>query len=207
MITIATLIAAGLQPTQARQFVAPLTEACERFRIDSPARLGAFIGQCRVESAGFTRLEESLHWRSPERLARTFRAVHGLDDASRLILAGPQAIANRVYSGRNGNGAEATDDGWRYRGRGLLQITGREKYTEAALDMGRPYVDEPDLVAQPLDACLTAAWYWARRALNRFADSGQHDMITREINGPAMLELDLRRQYSEDATTAFLAAA
>lgn len=203
MITLGRLVAAGVPPTQARWFVEPLAAACARFDIVTPARLAGFIAQCRVESADFTRLEEDLRYRSLERLDEVFRSVVGLEDAARLIKAGPQAIANRVYAGRLGNGNEASGDGWRYRGRGLKQLTGRDNYADAAEALGRPYLEQPDLVARPEDACLTAAWFWHTNKCNVLADSAQWDMITRVVNGPGMLQKSLRRQYSEEAVAAF----
>ena len=201
-IDIAALIACGVEPTQARIFAEPLRLACERFDIVTPARFGRFVAQCRVESANFTRLEESMRYRKPEILDRNFSAVHGLDDAARLIKAGPQAIANRVYANRLGNGDEASGDGWRFFGRGLIQLTGRSSYADASIELARPYIDFPHLVAQPGDACLTACWYWHTRKCNLLADAALDDAITKAVNGPAMLHADLRRQYSEEATQA-----
>jgi putative chitinase len=202
-IAVSTLTAAGVPPTQARQFAEPLAVACSRFDINTPARVAGFVAQCRVESADFTRLEENLRYRTPEVLDRTFRSVVGLEDAARLIKAGPQAIANRVYAGRLGNGAEASGDGWRYRGRGLKQLTGRANYAEAAAALARPYLERPELVADPLDACLTAAWFWHTVKGNILADSAQWDAITRAVNGPGMLQAAERRQYAEEALRAF----
>lgn len=203
MITVGALVAAGLHPTQARQFVQPLATACQRFDISTPARIGGFIAQCRVESDDLRKLEESLAYRTPERVRAVFPTrVLNMNDAARLVAAGPRAIANRVYADKGGNGNEASGDGWRYRGRGILQLTLRNNYADAATALGRPYLDDPDLVAMPDDACLVAAWYWHTVKGNALADSAQWDAITRAINGPAMLHADLRRQYSVDAAAA-----
>ena len=203
LVTVGSLIAAGLAPTQARQFAEPLAAACARFDINTPARLAGFVAQCHIESAGFTRLEEGLSYTTPERIRAVFPSrVPSLADAARLVRQ-PQALANRVYSGRLGNGDEASGDGWRYRGRGIVQLTGRANYADAATALGRPYVEQPELVAQPADACLTAAWFWHSRKLSILADSAQWDAITRAVNGPAMLHADLRRQHAEQALTAF----
>ena len=199
MITIATLIAAGVQPTQARIFAEPLAAACARFDITSRARVAGFLAQCRVESADFTRLEENLSYTRAERILQIFPSrVKSLDDAARLV-RNPRAMANRVYAGKIGNGDEASGDGWRFRGRGLKQLTGRANYADAAEALGRPYLEHPDLVAQPVDACLTAAWFWSCAKGNLLADSAQWDAITRAVNGPGMLQADLRRQYAEEA--------
>lgn len=203
MISVATLIAAGVPPTQARQFAEPLAAACARFSITTPARVAGFLAQCRVESADFTRLEENLMYTRPERIREVWPTrVPSLADAATLA-RNPQALANRVYAGRLGNGPEVSGDGWRYRGRGLKQLTGRANYAEAARALARPYVEQPDLVAQPADACLTAAWFWHTVKGNVLADSAQWDAITRAVNGPAMLLADRRRQWSEEALQAF----
>lgn len=203
MITVASLIAAGIGPTQARQFASSLAAACARFDINTPPRVAAFIAQCRVESAGFTALEEGMSYSTPERIRQIFPSrVPSLADAATLVRK-PQALANRVYSSRLGNGDEASGDGWRFRGRGLKQLTGRANYTDAAVGLGRPYVDQPELVALPEDACLTAAWYWHNVKANILADSAQWNAITRAVNGPGMLQADLRAQYSRDGIFAF----
>lgn len=200
MITIATLIAAGVQPTQARIFAEPLAAACARFDITSRARVAGFLAQCRVESANFTALEEGLFYRSAERIGDVFKRLRprGFDGLTKLA-RNPQALANAAYAHINGNGDEASGDGWRYRGRGLKQLTGRANYADAAEALGRPYLEHPDLVAQPVDACLTAAWFWHTAKGNLLADSAQWDAITRAVNGPGMLQADLRRQYAEEA--------
>ena len=203
MITFGSLVSAGIAPTQARVFAEPLADACERFGINTPARIAGFIAQCRVESAGFTVLEENLHYSSPERIRRIFPStVPDLEVAARITRNG-KALANRVYGGRLGNGDEASGDGWRFRGRGLKQLTGRYNYTKAALALGEPYVEHPDLVASPGGACLTAAWFWAEHGCNTFANSSQWDAITRVVNGPGMMQAFERRQYSQDAFRAF----
>lgn len=199
MLTLPTLIAAGVPPTQARQYVDPLAAACARFGINTPARIAGFLAQCRVESADFTRLEENLFYTTPERIRQVFPSrVASMADAARLV-RNPKALANCVYAGKIGNGNEASGDGFRFRGRGLKQLTGRANYADAASGLGRPYLDQPDLVALPDDACLTAAWFWTSAKANILADSAQWDAITRAVNGPAMLKADLRRQYAEQA--------
>ena len=200
MITIATLIAAGVQPTQARIFAEPLAAACARFDITSPARVAGFLAQCRVESTNFTALEEGLFYRSAERIGEVFKRLRprGFEGLAKLA-RNPQALANAAYAHINGNGDEASGDGWRFRGRGLKQLTGRANYADAAEALGRPYLEQPDLVAQPVDACLTAAWFWHAAKGNLLADSAQWDAITRAVNGPGMLQADLRRQYAEEA--------
>lgn len=203
MLSVQRLIAAGIAPAQARLFAMPLALACQRFDINTPARLAAFVAQCRVESAGFTMLEESLWYRTPERIRQVFPSrVPSLQVAAQLT-KNPQGLANLVYANRLGNGDVASGDGWRYRGRGLKQLTGRANYTDAAVALARPYVEQPELVAQPADACLTAAWFWHSAKCNVLADAGEWDAITRAVNGPGMLARAERRQFTLDSLEAF----
>lgn len=200
MITLASLVAAGVPATQARLFADPMAKACQAFGMTTPARAAAFIGQCMVESALMTKTEEDLFYRKAERILQVFGdRVSGLQQAGELA-GHPTELANVVYAKVNGNAMPG--DGWRFRGRGLIQITGRARYEGAAAGTGRPYVDQPDLVALPDDAALSAASFWNDGKLNSLADSWQIDAITRVVNGRAMLHADLRRQFSEQALKA-----
>ena len=187
MITVRALIDAGVAPTQARLFAQPLDAACGAFGITGRRPLAAFLAQALHESARLTALEESLWYRDPVRIASIFRSAFRSPSEAAPFARSPERLANRVYAGRLGNGDEASGDGWRYRGRGLFQLTGRDNYRRAALAIGRPYVEQPGLVAQPHDAALTAAWYWASRSLSELALTADIDTITRAVNGPAML--------------------
>ena len=202
MISVGALIAAGIAPTQARQFADPLSAACALYDINTPPRIAGFIAQARVESSGFTELEESLYYTPAERIRSIWpREVASLQQAATLT-RNPKGLATVVYANKNGNGDAASGDGWTYRGRGIVQLTGRANYADAAAEIGRPYVDQPDLVAQPSDACLTAAWYWSTIKGNLLADASQWDAITKAVNG-GMLQADARRQYSEEGIAAF----
>jgi len=203
VITVANLIAAGIAPTQARQFLAPLLAACARFSINTPARIAGFVAQCRVESAGFTALEEGLFYRDPQRIMRIWPTRVTTMEHAQHLARNPKGLANVVYAGWLGNGDTASGDGWRFRGRGLKQLTGKANYTDAATELNRPYVTSPELVAMPDDACMTAAWFWHTNKLNILADSAQWDAITRAVNGRGMLQKAERRQYSEEAVSVF----
>jgi putative chitinase len=199
MITVATLITCHVDPATARVFAEPLALAAESFGITTRHRVAGFMAQAVVESANLTAMEEGLYYRNADRIAAVFRRLAHLDHERLAKLArNPKGLANAAYAGVLGNGDEASGDGWRYRGRGLFQLTGRGNYADAGDELGRPYVEQPELVALPPDACLTAAWYWHARGCNVLADSAQWDGITRAINGPAMLERDRRRSMSED---------
>lgn len=198
MITVATLIACGVAPTQARLYADPLQAAAARFGIESKARVAAFLAQLYVESQGFTKTEENLYYTTPERIRAMWPTrVPTLLDASKLC-RNPQALANVVYANRLGNGDVSTGEGWRYRGRGLIQLTGRTNYHVAGDALGADYVRDPDAVAAPAGACLTAAWFWASIHGNELADASLIDSITKGINGQAMAGADARRSRYDD---------
>ena len=185
---IETLISAGVHPTQAKAFAEPLKAAMALFDINTKERKAAFLAQCMIESQNFTRLEENLFYTTPSRINAIFSAVKS-DAEAELYVRNPKALANKVYAGRNGNGDEASGDGWEFRGRGLFQLTGRANYKAASegVGMGAVYLNRPALVATPSDACLTASWYWHSHGCNQLVDAGDFDKTTRMINGPAML--------------------
>ncbi|HEK0362820.1 glycoside hydrolase family 19 protein [Pseudomonas aeruginosa] len=172
---------------QAGVFVGALNRGMTRFGITSPVRAAAFLAQIGHESAQLTRLVENLNY-SARGLAAIwpsrYRGADGKPNALALNLARhPQAIANNTYASRNGNGDEASGDGWRYRGRGLLQVTGRLNYCAAGAGLGLPLEAEPELLEQPEFAALSAAWWWSTHGLNELADRGEFAAITRRING------------------------
>jgi len=185
MLNLPQLIAAGITPTVARVLLPHLIAAFDRFEIDTPRRMAAFIGQYSHETSGFTRLEENLYYTDPARIAQMFSALREVEKA-RAFTRQPKALANRVYANRNGNGSEASGDGWNYRGRGLPHLTGRGNYRAAGSALSLPLEQNPDRVAEPEAAVLVGAWYWKANGLNALADRWQLDAITRGINGAAM---------------------
>lgn len=206
------LVAFGICEDVAALFAEPLSAACTLHHINTPLRIAALVAQCAHESAFFTRLQEDLFYRDAERVARLFRTAFDLDrdrrisaseiEAARPYLRNPEKLANRVYAGRYGNGNEASGDGWRYRGRGLIGTTFRDNYMAAQVATGRPYVEQPDLLARPSDACLTAAFYFASRGCCSAADLGDIDGVTRRIN-PGMAGAEERRANFSIAVRAF----
>lgn len=200
MITVAALIACGVGPTQARVFAEPLTAACDRFSINTRHRIAGFLGQYLIETSNLTALEEVLYYRSADRIAAVFKRLRdrlSLNDLAKLA-RNPQGLGNAAYAGVNGNGDVSSGDGFRYRGRGLAHLTGRGNYAAAAEALGRPYLESPELVALPPDACLTGAWYWDSNRCNALADTAQWDALTRVVNGPAMMRSDDRHSLSNE---------
>ena len=158
----------------------PLTSAFERFEINTPERQAAFIGQCAHESANFKTLQENLNY-SAKGLNATWPSRFPSEDAAQPFHRQPEKIANKVYSGRMGNTDEG--DGWKYRGRGLIQLTGKDNYRLASDALGVDFIADPDLVLTKEYAALTAAWYWNKRSLNKEADAKDFTGMTKKING------------------------
>ncbi len=195
----AALIAAGATPSLALAWAEPIAAACALHDISGPKRIAAFLAQCSHESAQFRRTEEDLMYSTPDRICKVFGERATMSDVLRLRLTrNPRDLACHVYAGVNGNGNKASGDGWTYRGRGLFQLTGLENYAAAEKDLGRPYVKQPDLVAQQSDAALTAAWFFAVfRGCNALADRGLVDEITKRVNGRRMLGARERRELTD----------
>jgi putative chitinase len=158
----------------------PLTAAFHRFDISTPERQAAFIGQCAHESGNFKTLQENLNY-SAKGLNATWPSRFASEEAAQPFHRNPEKIANKVYSGRMGNTEEG--DGWKYRGRGLIQLTGKDNYRLASDALGVDFVANPDLVLTKENAALTAAWYWNKRGLNKEADAKDFTGMTKKING------------------------
>lgn len=203
MLNLHQLIAAGITPTVARTFLPHLVVAFERFEINTPRRMAAFIGEYSHETSGLTRLEENLYYTDAARIAQMFSALREVEKA-RAFTRQPQALANRVYANRNGNGSESTADGWTYRGRGLPHLTGRGNYRAAGTALGLPLEQNPDRVAEPEAAVLVGAWFWKSNGLNSHADRWNLGAITRGINGAAMAGHSDRVERCTRALEAFL---
>lgn len=166
--------------TVAGIFLPALNRAMARFKINSRLRAAAFLAQVGHESGQLRNLVENLNY-SADTLARTwptrFTAL-----SSAAYGRQPEKIANKVAD-RMANGPESSGDGWRYRGRGLIQLTGQSNYRAAADGLGLPLIDKPELLEQPEYACQSAAWWWAQNGLNELAGAGKLEAITRKING------------------------
>ena len=159
------------------------------------------MGQVGEETGGLRSLVESTKY-SPGRaafLAKTFSNVHGTDHASRLIAGGAETIGNTIYAGKNGNGDVDSGDGFRYRGRGFLQVTGRGNYRMVGKMMDQPVEDSPDMLGEPAFAAQSAARYWKMRGINDAADADDVGMVTQLVNGGARLHLTERRQWHRRA--------
>jgi putative chitinase len=206
MITAETLKKFAPKIANPEAHAAALEAARQMSSVNTPRRLCHFMGQVFVETAGFTVLEENLRYRNPERLDAVFLAVKGTDDAKALIAKGPEAIANRVYARRLGNGDEASGDGWRYRGSGYKQLTGRSNFREIGAIVNMDLEGNPDLAREPIAAARIAFAFWDARQCSPLADAGDLDAITEKVNGPAKLGLAERREATVRAIGIWRAA-
>ena len=151
------------------QWIGPLNAAMQEWEIDSAQRMAAFLAQIAHESAQLTRLEENLSY-TAERIRAVWPRRFPNDQSAQPYARNPERLANRVYSGRLGNGDEASGDGWRYRGRGLIQLTGRSNYASCKRNLDVDVLGEPDMLLQTEVAARSAGWFWFSRGLNELAD-------------------------------------
>jgi putative chitinase len=161
-----------------------LYEQLPKFGIVTPARVAGFISQCQHESLDFTILTENLNY-GAKGLMGIFKKYYPDEALAKAHERKPQLIANRVYSGRMGNGPESSGDGWKFRGRGLVQLTGRSNYTQCSRDLFGDdcLVDDPDLLLNPEWAILSACWFWHKNKLNDICDRGDVVLLSKRING------------------------
>jgi putative chitinase len=176
--------------SDAEGWAAALNGAFARFHINTPDRVCAFLAQTSHESGHFNRLEESLFYKTPNRLMAVWPRRFPNEATALPFVQNPERLANFVYAQRMGNGDEASGDGFRYRGRGLIQLTGRSNYRQASDALDVDLVSKPDGLMSKDVAALSAAWFWDSRGLNALADRDKPDddmedfvEITRRING------------------------
>ena len=204
------IVAAGVKQATAEKWTAAVAAACQEFGIDTPQRIAGFLSQCAHESGGFERLQENLNY-SAEGMAGIWPkrfAVMGPDgkpvkkdgknQPNKFALAlhrKPEMIANVVYSSRMGNGPIESGEGWKYRGRGLKQLTGKSNHMECSQGLGVDLVENPDLLLEPTYAARSAAWFWQKNKCNTFADVGDIEGLTKRINGGLIGIADRKARY------------
>jgi len=162
-----------------------LSQLLPDYEINTPQRVAAFIAQCSHESAGFTALRENLNYRW-QSLRKIFPKYFPTDELAQEYANKPnkqEAIANRVYANRMGNGPESSGDGWRFCGRGLIQLTGRDNYSWFAASLGIPVEEASEYLQTFEGAAQSACWFWETNGLNRWADAGDILTLTKRING------------------------
>jgi putative chitinase len=177
-----------------------LTQLLPDYEINTPQRIAAFVAQCSHESGGFTALKENLNYRW-ETLRRLFPKYFPSDDLAKAYANMPnkqEAIANRVYANRMGNGPEESGDGYRFCGRGLIQLTGRDNYTFFAGSLGISVEEATEYLGTFEGAAQSACWFWETNNLNKWADAGDIKELTRRING-GYIGLEDRIKHYEHA--------
>mgnify|MGYP003335466583 FL=1 len=170
------------------------------YEINTPQRMAAFIAQCAHESAGFTALVENLNYRW-QSLRKVFPKYFPTDELAQDYANRPnkqEAIANRIYASRMGNGDEASGDGYRYRGRGLIQLTGKSNYTWFAASLEITPEEAAEYMGTFEGAAQSACWFWETNKLNQWADKGDILTLTKRING-GTIGLDDRIKHYEHA--------
>lgn len=179
------------------QWVDALNQTFDRFGITLPVQQAAFIGQCGHECNHFRTLEENLNYKAAT-LMRLWPKRFPTQEIADQYAGQPSKIANKVYSSRMGNRDEASGDGYRFRGRGCIQLTGSDGYFHAGKALGVDFWANPDLVAQPQYAALTAGWFWSTHKCNEAAANQDWTRLTKIING-GTFGLEERVKHTNEA--------
>ena len=179
--------------------IAMIPDTAAKFQINTPLRLAHFLAQCGHESGGFRVTSENLNY-SAKGLMGIFKKYFPTEAIANQYQRNPQKIANKVYANRMANGSEASGDGFKFRGRGYIQLTGRDNYTQFGKAIGEDIVSNPDSVSGKY-ALLSAAWFWSKNGLNKLADGGASDAvvtsITKRVNGGTIGLPDRIKHFKE----------
>ena len=160
----------------------PLNQTFAKYDINTALRQAAFIGQCQHESNNFRTLEENLHY-SADGLMRTWPSRFPSADVAEQYANNPEKIANKVYGGRADLGNKEDGDGFKFHGRGCIQLTGRDLYERCGKAIGVDLTNQPNLLVNPHYAALSAGWFWNKAGLNALADIKDYETMTKRING------------------------
>jgi putative chitinase len=172
-----------------------LCEILPVYEIHTPERVAAFVAQCAHESGGFKFLKENLNYKA-ESLTKTFSKYFKTLDEAKAYEKRPEKIANKVYANRMGNGDEASGDGFRYLGRGLIQLTGKNNYTLFAAAIDTPLEEIPEYLQTFEGAVQSACWFWEQNNLNQWADKKDIMTLTKRINGGTIGLEDRIKHYN-----------
>ena len=183
-------------PAELSVWVEPIRAACRRWNIETVREVAAFIAQAAHESAGFTRLEENLNYRAKRLMEVWPKRFPTLAVANRYA-GKPEALANYVYANRLGNGPESSGDGWRFRGAGLFQLTGRANHARCAAALGVPLNQFPAYLRTPMGAAMSAGWFFYDNDLHRLANTPDVEDETRRINGGVHGLADRRTRFNK----------
>jgi len=179
---------------------AAIAAAMEEFNIDNPKRQAMFLAQCAHESSYFRLVNENLNY-SADGLRKIFPKYfkdRDADDYNRQ----PEKIANVVYASRMGNGDEDSGDGWKFHGRGFIQLTGKSNYEACGKALDKDLISDPSYLETPEGAARSAAWFWHKNGLNKYADADDIVGCTKRVNG-GTIGLEDRKEIWEEALEAF----
>jgi putative chitinase len=164
-------------------YIEPINTVAQYYDMfENPNRIAGFLAQVAHESGGFNFVKENLNY-SAEGLTKTFKKYFPTLDVASPYARNPEKIANRVYANRMGNGNEQSGDGFKFRGRGLIQLTGRTNYTKFAEDLGISVDETVDYLESPNGAVSSAGWFWDNNKLNQYCDKNDFVTLTKRING------------------------
>ena len=183
--------------THADHWIEAFDQLLPDYEINTPKRIAAFIAQCAHESGGFRFLKENLNYKA-ESLMKTFPKYFSDRDTANAYAKQPAKIANRVYANRMGNGDEASGDGYKYCGRGLIQLTGKSNYSWFAASLEISPEEASAYLETFEGAAQSACWFWENNNLNVEADAGDIKKMTKKING-GYIGLDDRIKHYEHA--------
>lgn len=186
------------------QWYNALSQLLPDYEINTPQRIASFLAQCAHESGGFLFLKENLNYKAAS-LRKVFPKYFPTDEIANAYASKPnkaEAIANRVYASRMGNGPEESGDGYRYCGRGLIQLTGKDNYTFFAGSLGITVEEASEYLQTFEGAAQSACWFWETNNLNQFADKGDIVTMTKRING-GTIGLEDRIKHYEHALHVF----
>ena len=182
MIEASVLKTLGVSTDNIDKYLPWLNMTMLKYDINTPVRQAMFLSQIAHESGNFCHVSENLNY-SVNGLRSVFGKYFPNDNLAAEYARKPEKIANRVYANRMGNAEESSGDGWKYRGRGLIQLTGKNNYTAFSLAADNNALLEPELVSEPELAVQSAGWFWDTNGLNALADTGDVRVVTKRING------------------------
>jgi putative chitinase len=179
--------------------IAMIPDTAAKFQINTPLRLAHFLAQCGHESGGFRATQENLNY-SAQGLNGIFKKYFPTAAAAAAYARQPAKIASKVYANRMGNGSEASGEGYKFRGRGYIQLTGKENYTAFGKAINEDIISNPDIVASKY-ALLSAAWFFTKNGLHKMADGGASDavvtQVTKRVNGGTIGLADRIKHFKE----------
>lgn len=196
MLITRELLCTVTTPELADKWVNAINETCEEFAIDSPYRIAGFLSNVAHESAGFKFVSENLNY-SAASLMRVWSSRFSTVEIAQRYAMQPEKIANRAYADRMGNGDEASGDGWKFRGRGLIQLTGKNNYVAYSMACDNEALQHPEIVEQPKYAAESAGWFWSVNRLNQLADNQDIVGMAKRINGGINGLDDRQMKYSQ----------